>query len=348
MWRSFALASSQLELKHVLKAGQLDSYSRSSGLVLNSPCTPIAIPLTYSHCTPGQSFRWTITPLQDATEEYSLCLPDRLLLLKQTPSQLHYQAIFPGSRHPSPQSDTLPWITDYFQLDVDLVHLESTWSATDPVYQLGKQNGTLLPGVRVLNQDPWECLFSFICSANNNIKRITQMVQSAAEHFSPPLLTHAERAYHPFPPPSAFIHPSTPGVLRTLGFGYRAEYIHRTALALVDSGRCPLEYLQSLRDRPTGEAREALLELTGVGPKVADCVLLMSLGKKEVVPVDVHVVGIAERLYGMKKRSGKGMTKDMYLATQRKLTDVWGDWAGWTQAVSFLSLFFCALEGKIV
>ncbi|CDZ97569.1 8-oxoguanine DNA glycosylase [Phaffia rhodozyma] len=346
-WRSLSMSPSQLSLAHVLKS--------------------------------GQSFRWTLTRLappekvsQDidlATEEYSLCLSDRLVVLRQTATQLYYQAIFPASSasaafttDPKLDRTTIEWIKKYFQLDVDLVQLESDWAARDQVYSKGKQVGTLLPGVRVLNQDPWECLFGFICSSNNNIARITSMVQSAAHHFSPPLLTYQPppssqvtggaiaaaasdmtvsanpKAYHPFPPPSSFTDASTVPTLLSLGFGYRSKFIHQTARLLVESHSDPQKYLESLRALPTDKAREALLEFTGVGPKVADCVLLMSLGKKEVVPLDVHVVGFAERLYGLRTGGkGKGMTKSVYGITQSKLREVWGDWAGWTQAVLFAS-----------
>lgn len=95
--------------------------------------------------------------------------------------------------------------------------------------------------------------------------------------------------YHPFPPPSALVAPEVAATLRGLGFGYRAEFIQRTAKMLVDAHgslgahgtSCePSEsWLKGLRDVSTAEAREELLKFVGVGRKVADCVLLMSLDK---------------------------------------------------------------------
>lgn len=156
-------------------------------------------------------------------------------------------------------------------------------------------------GIRVLQQDPWECLFSFICSANNNIKRITGMVNNAARWASTvdsslyklPVYcslaldeagnqVEVEHQYYPFPPPSVFTRSDASGVLRKLGFGYRAEYICRSAELLCAKGESfedPREYLSTLRESDDEEyVRGELLQFSGVGRKVADCVMLMSLG----------------------------------------------------------------------
>lgn len=146
-----------------------------------------------------------------------------------------------------------------------------------------------------------------------------------------PLLEH----YHPFPLPTALLAQSVESKLRTLGFGYRAAYIQRTAALLVEThGESGAEaFLHSLRTRPTAEAREELLKFVGVGRKVADCVLLMSLDKREVVPVDTHVQQIAAKHYGLSKAKG-GMTPKLYEEVNTKLVKVWGPWAGWAHSVS--------------
>lgn len=122
------------------------------------------------------------------------------------------------------------------------------------------------------------------------------MVQSLCKHFSPPLLSLGDHGnpgeqytYHPFPSPSALAEPTVNATLRSLGFGYRADYIQRTAKMLVDThGPSPLlpdkrepseVWLDTLRTADTSTAREALLKFVGVGRKVADCVLLMSMDK---------------------------------------------------------------------
>lgn len=117
------------------------------------------------------------------------------------------------------------------------------------------------------------------------------MVQALCTHYSPSLLSfpEEEHMYHPFPPPSALAEPGVSATLRSLGFGYRADFIQRTAKMLVDAhGKLPIlkntseaseDWLTGLRNSTTEEARQELLRFVGVGRKVADCVLLMSLDK---------------------------------------------------------------------
>lgn len=145
----------------------------------------------------------------------------------------------------------------------------------------------------------------FICSSNNNIKRITKMVKSLCTEYSPPLLSlpppdeagedFDTETYHPFPPPSALAAAEVATNLRKLGFGYRAEFIQKTAKMLVDrhggpptKGQRPEpaeQWLRTLRTMSTADARVELLKLMGVGRKVADCILLMSMDK-----VMLHII----------------------------------------------------------
>lgn len=166
------------------------------------------------------------------------------------------------------------------------------------------------------------------------------MVNALCREFSPALVEEGSVGYHPFPPPSALTGPTVPATLRALGFGYRAEFIHRTANLLVDAHSTPEKFLLSLRTLPTPTAREELLKFVGVGRKVADCVLLMSLDKREVVPVDTHVLQIAMKHYGFKNGAkGKGggkvsMTPVLYEQVNERLAGVWGEYAGWAHSVS--------------
>jgi N-glycosylase/DNA lyase len=138
----------------------------------------------------------------------------------------------------------------------------------------------------MLRQDPWENLVSFICSSNNNISRIGQMVDKLCINYGKHLGKLGEVEYYDFPPPSALTVAGVEAKLRELGFGYRAKYISNTAKIVVDER--PKGWLDGLRKVEYKEAHAALLELSGVGPKVADCVCLMSLDKMEAVPVDTH------------------------------------------------------------
>ncbi|KAI9057891.1 DNA glycosylase [Trametes sanguinea] len=315
----------------------------------------------------GQSFRWSILPLPTSemsisdgeipAHEYRLCLRDRVVCLRQSRDTLFYRSAFPasvpGESLEAMEAETLAWVRDYFQLDIDLAELYRQWSLADPVFHRLQDR---FEGIRMLRQDPFENLISFICSSNNNIARITKMVKSLCQHYSPPLLSlphpsgsaFPEETYYPFPSPSALAPPEVSGKLRSLGFGYRADFIQRTAAMLVEAhgvGRHPRtlqepseEWLMTLRNIATAEARAELLKFVGVGRKVADCILLMSLDKREVIPVDTHVHQIAIRYYGLKSASKtSNMTPKLYDEVSSKLAAVWGDYAGWAHSVLFTS-----------
>lgn len=117
----------------------------------------------------GQSFRWAILPLphdhpSGAPHEYRLCLRDRVVCLRQAADTLHYRTAYPDPQ-PTPaqlalrDAQTLAWIKDYFQLDIDLVHLYEQWAARDTAFA---QFQGRFPGIRILRQDPWENLVSFV------------------------------------------------------------------------------------------------------------------------------------------------------------------------------------------
>ncbi|KAI0034012.1 DNA glycosylase [Vararia minispora EC-137] len=306
----------------------------------------------------GQSFRWSIYPLSlspdllDPTRpshEYRFCLRDRVVCLRQTSDALLFRSVFPVTPKNTEEKDaeTLTWIRDYFQLDIDLLKLYEEWSDRDPVFARLRSR---FEGIRMLRQDPWENLISFICSSNNNIARITKMIKSLCAHFSAPLLSLPPpllpEPYYPFPSPSRLAEPTVSAILRSLGFGYRADYIQKTAAMLVDarsaslswSGvEAPEEWLKALRKASTMDARNELLKLFGVGRKVADCVLLMSLDKKEVIPVDTHVHQIAIKHYGFRSSSSlrQTLSPKLYEDINSRLVDVWGDYAGWAHSVLF-------------
>ena len=146
-------------------------------------------------------------------------------------------------------------------------------------------------GMRVLRQDPWECLISFICSSASNIPRITRNVESICDSFGRPLSMDGYRR-SAFPTP-AELADAGESRLTELGLGYRAAYVAATARAIAD-GKVDL---MALREDGYGEALTALVELDGVGDKVANCVLLFSLDKAEAFPVDVWVHRVLQEWY---------------------------------------------------
>ena len=169
-----------------------------------------------------------------------------------------------------------------------------------------------------------------------------------------PLLGHLDdEPYHDFPQPEALAKDGVEAKLRSLGFGYRAKYLHQTACIItskpygwLDSLRNPESPVLGVKPSTAGDwkaegregyrtAHEELLNLQGVGPKVADCVCLMGLGWGEAVPVDTHVWQIAQRDYKFGKGKHASLTKATYDAVGAKFRSLWGKEAGWAHSVLF-------------
>lgn len=160
---------------------------------------------------------------------------------------------------------------NYFDLDSSYEQKALKISAVSPIMQAAASAGK---GIRILRQDPTETLFSFIISANNNIKRI----QSIVEKICAALGQKTDFGYA-FPTVSAMAAAS-PSLYRSLGAGYRDQYLSDTANALVGKD------FSALNSLSTVELKKQLLGFQGVGPKVADCVLLFGFGRGEAFPVD--------------------------------------------------------------
>lgn len=243
-------------------------------------------------------------------------------------------------------------VKHYFNLRLDLGQLYEKWAASDPNF---KRRAPKFAGVRILRQDPWEALIGFICSSNNNISRISSMVSNLCLHYGPFIGNIDGVPYHDFPTPEALSRPSVEAELMKLGFGYRAKYIHRTAVMITEKEN-GLAWLDDLCNpespafgKEAGEAGELagggregyrkahqeLLALHGVGPKVADCVCLMGLGWSESVPVDTHVWQIAQRDYRFGKGKNSSLTAATYTAVANHFRKLWGKEAGWAHSVLF-------------
>lgn len=249
------------------------------------------------------------------------------------------------------EDDTKALIQHYLNLKPNLTDLYSQWSSADTNF---RKKAPKFTGVRILRQDAWESLVGFICSSNNNIIRISQMVEKLCIHYGP-YLGHSEgHPYHDFPPASALTGTNVERHLRELGFGYRAKYIYQTAVMIAEERDAG--WLESLRNpespvlgsehaaagdmKPEGrdgyrEAHAKLLDLQGVGPKVADCVCLFGLGWGEAVPVDTHVWQIAQRDYKFGKGKHSSLTKATYDAVGNHFRKLWGKEAGWAHSVLF-------------
>ncbi|KAH6854629.1 DNA glycosylase [Chaetomium sp. MPI-CAGE-AT-0009] len=222
----------------------------------------------------GQSFRW-----RKINEEWHCVLRGRLISLKQDSSHLHYRVSWPKTTNnpltppasvlsgsPSPPvgngnnteaDDTASLLHSYFALSVSVASLYKQWAASDANFA---RRAPAFTGIRILNQDAWEALVAFICSSNNNISRISQMVQNLCIHYGPYVGTIEGEPFHDFPGPEALSGDQVEAHLRQLGFGYRARYIAETARII--SSEKPAEWLLQLRNPACPAAGEATTTTT--------------------------------------------------------------------------------------
>lgn len=177
-------------------------------------------------------------------------------------------------------------------------------------------------GLRVLRQEPWEALAAFIASANNNVKRIALIVERLAAAAGEPR-EGPWGPFHAFPTPRAVADLGEAG-LRKVGLGYRAPFL-AAAADRVASRRLALD---RLRRRPLHEVRAALLEIPGVGPKVAECVALFALDKAEAFPVDRWISRVVSIAY-----HDREPVKDRDVAAFAR--EKWGADAGLAQQLLF-------------
>ncbi|KAL8995356.1 MAG: hypothetical protein Q9169_004898 [Polycauliona sp. 2 TL-2023] len=318
-------------------------------------------------------------------DTWMCALRGRVLSLRQNSTHLQYQSSFSGvSAEPltpplsAPDSridglpeddDTEELVHHYLNLGPNLTELYEQWSSVDANF---KKKAPKFAGVRILKQDAWEALVGFICSSNNNIIRISQMVcwensqplsvmtncdthkmEKLCTHYGPLLGYIGTTPYHDMPSPTILADPKVESQLRQLGFGYRAKYLYQTAVRIcqqdegwLDRLRNPESPIMGQKVSTAGEmhpggragyrdAHGQLLTLQGVGPKVADCVCLMGLGWGEAVPVDTHVWQIAQRDYKFGKGKHSSLTKATYDAVGDRFRSLWGKEAGWAHSVLF-------------
>ena len=150
-------------------------------------------------------------------------------------------------------------------------------------------------GLRVIHHDPWECLVSFICASFSNIQKIRYSLDELSRHFGK-LLTLDEVTTHRFPPWKSLTNKRALLKART---GFRARYLYMTNRKLTPS------FFDEVKQLPYQEAKNRLMEFDGIGEKVADCILLFSLGFYEAFPVDVWIKRIMEQEYLHKPTPGK-------------------------------------------
>ncbi|XP_031490444.1 N-glycosylase/DNA lyase OGG1 [Nymphaea colorata] len=287
---------------------------------LNVERSELSLPLTL---LTGQTFRWK----QTGPSQFTGVVKSHLFSLKQLDNDVGYFLHF--SRTNSLVAEKA--LIDYLNLKISTKEMWAGFVEADSRF------AALAPhvaGIRVLRQDPLECLFQFICSSNNNIGRITKMVDHLSS-FGSPLGSVGGFDFYEFPSLEELAHVSEER-LRNAGFGYRARYIAGTVKALLSKPGGGVEWLSSLRKLELQEATASLCTLPGIGPKVAACVALFSLDQNQAVPVDTHVWQIATR-YFLPELEGAKLTSKLCQRVSEAFVSKFGKYAGWAQTVLFVS-----------
>jgi len=224
----------------------------------------------------GQAFRWG--PMQDGG--YRGVVEGTVVDMWQTKGgDLRWES--------GPRPFTEEQVVSYFRLEDDLESIRAGISdrSVDGAF-------STYPGLRLLRQEPWETLISFVISQVSNVPRISRTVETLAMHYGNHL---GDGLSNSFPLPEQLAQ-ADENALRLLGLGYRAPHLVHISNA-VNDGRV---FLEPLRYMPYGEAKATLLELPGVGPKVADCTLLFSLDHLEAFPVDRWVIRAVEEWFDVR------------------------------------------------
>lgn len=241
----------------------------------------------------GQAFRWRQVTSPELGDHFEGIIFGNFVRATQQDSEVFFTS------EPDPPSTLKPILEDYLGLGHDLDSIYDAFGE-DPVLAPLVEK---YPGLRILRQDPWECLVSFICSANNNIKRISQNVEDISRTFGLRIAADSDEDRWAFPTPLALAEAGEQA-FRDLRIGYKAEYIDKTS-QIVAGGQVDLF---SLREASFDEALDAVTSLPGVADKIGNCVTLFSLDKLESFPVDVHILRAVEREYAP-RFNGKPLTK---------------------------------------
>lgn len=242
---------------------------------------PVTISINYFNldqiAASGQCFSW----IKLGEQQYAIESAGRYVEAKLTGSQLSLSCN---------QQDYEAFWQGYFDLATDYGVFLRRISIQDACLTEAARYGS---GVRILRQDLWEMMVSFLISQNNNIPRITGCLRRLRETYGHPL-PDAPAIGFAFPRPDELAG-ATEDDFRALGLGYRARYLAAMVQRMKDGG---LENLiRSLAESNDDAVRETLLSFTGIGRKVADCIALYGLHRLDMFPVDTHIKGILARHY---------------------------------------------------
>ncbi|MCE5324169.1 hypothetical protein LLG46_12760 [bacterium] len=268
---------------------------------------PLDLDLTM---TCGQAFRW-----HKRGGVWSGVVKDKLMELDIKDGSLLWRTY--------PHSDR-PLVEEYLRLNDDVNAIYAELGKSDPhLAELTER----FHGLRLLRQDPTEALFSFVCSAANNIPRIMGAVETLAVTYGELVCELGGSCYYAFPTPEAIASADPAALHNNKALGFRGRLVRNVALEIVKRGS---GWLSSLREASYADDKQVLLELPGVGPKIADCVCLFSLDKDEAVPVDTHVRQLAHRLF-LPDLKARTITDNVYRCISCTFGSRYGKYAGWAQ-----------------
>ncbi len=259
----------------------------------------------------GQCFRWN----KEDDESYTGVIENNVLNVKKIENKIIFKGICNGNIQEI--------VTNYFDLNRDYTKIKNELSKIDDYMKNSIKYGE---GIRILNQDLWETIISFIISANNNIPRIKGIIERLSKKYGKEIIWNGKK-YYTFPTPEELRNVSVEEY-RKLGLGFRDIRVYETTKMILNKE----VDLKKLFNKETETVREELLKLSGVGPKVADCILLFSTLKRfEVFPIDVWVRRVMNDLY-IKNEDEKKVSKKQILEIADKK---YGNLAGIAQQYLF-------------
>jgi len=222
--------------------------------------------------TSGQAFRW-----REVNGAWENVIAGRWVRLSVKGKKLTAQT-------DQPQTDW-QWLTDYLQLEVNLKKILTAFPKDDPHLAAAKKT---CRGLRLLKQDPWETLAGFICSSNKQIVQIQQIIGELCERYGEP----AHAGWKTFPTAERLAACSE-DELRQCRMGYRAKYLRGSA-KMITQDQIDLPAIAALNYE---SAKAELQRLPGIGPKVADCILLFAYAHPQAFPLDTWIIKALRQLY---------------------------------------------------
>ena len=253
----------------------------------------------------GQCFRWD----EEQDGNYTGIVKNNVINVKKVDNSIAFESL---------GADNLEeLVIDYFDLNRDYEKIKDELSKIDEYLANSIKYGS---GIKILNQDLWETIISFIISANNNIPRIKGIINRISQKYGSEIEWRGKK-YYTFPTVENLAK-ATVEDLRSLGLGFRDIRVYNTTHKILEK-QVDLEKLHQEVD--TKKVRDTLLTLDGVGPKVADCILLFSTLKRfDVFPIDVWVRRVMNELYIKNEDETKVNKKDIEKLAKEKYGNLEG------------------------